>query len=304
MGKMYDTLVRYRREQQADTKQTEKSLYAELFQKSTQAEIREARVKEHVDSNSPGVNNLTQDSPPLAFFSQEQDHKPAEESSIDQSIVVFYEPLSSYAEQFRILRSRLRKFAQENQQKSLLVLSTCAQEGKSFTAANLAISISQVSKSPVFLIDADLRRPSLQKMFGLKTNKGLADYLSENATLDEVIYKIGIDGFYFIPVGDIPHNPAELIATDRLKLLFDEIKNKCIDHWLIIDSSPLISTSEPSIISEYVNGSILIIQAEETDKKLVKNALSTIDAGKLLGVVLNRVLYQPKNYYYYPTQKK
>ena len=304
MGKMYDTLVKSRREQPQDTKQTDKSLFNKIFQKTNEPEISDAHVKQQADPNAAVAQKPSAASPSLPIVSSEQYQKPAEESGIDPRMIVYYEPRSKEAEQFRILRARLRKFAQDKQHEILLVLGTCPQEGKSFIASNLAISIAQAGTSPVLLLDGDLRKPTLHKLFGLTAARGLTDYLTGNATFEEVIYTTEVNGLQVIPAGDIPHNPAELIASARMQLLLNDIKTNFSTCWLIIDSPPVISTPEPAILIEHADGFIYVIQADKTDKKLVKDALSKIDNNKLLGVVFNRIAYQPHNYYYYHTDKK
>jgi protein-tyrosine kinase len=304
MGKMYDTLVRSQRDGQQASKQADKSLFNKLFQKTLESENSDTSVLQQADRAATKVQQLPETSPPLAILYREHEHKPAEESGIDPRLLVYYEPRSKEAEQFRILRARLRKFAQDKQHKVLLVLGTCPQEGKSFIASNLAISTAQADQSPILLMDGDLRRPNLHNLFGLTVAKGLADYLAGNASFDEIVYTTDIAGLYIIPAGEIPHNPAELIASDRMKLLLNDIKTNFSPCWLIIDSPPVISTPEPAILIEHVDGFIYVIQADKTDKKLVKDSLSQIDTNKLLGVVLNRITYQAHHYYYYTDQRK
>ena len=224
MGKMYDTLVRSQREGQQNSKQADKSLFNKLFQKTIEPETSDASVQQQVDPAAIEVHKPLETAPSLSILHREQGRKPVEESGIDTRMIVYYEPRSKEAEQFRILRSRLREFAKDKQHKLLLVLGTCPQEGKSFIASNLAISIAQAGNSPVLLMDGDLRRPSIHKLFGLTTAKGLADYLAGNANFDEIVCVTGEAGLYVIPAGDIPHNPTELIASERMKLLLNDIK--------------------------------------------------------------------------------
>jgi protein-tyrosine kinase len=304
MGKMYDTLVKSRREQPHDITQTDKSLFNKIFQKTNEPEVSDAHITQPAEPNAAVAQKPSVASPSLPIVSNEQYQKPAEESGIDPRMIVYYEPRSKESEQFRILRARLRKFAQDKQHVILLVLGTCPQEGKSFIASNLAISIAQAGTSPVLLLDGDLRKPTLHKLFGLTAARGLTDYLTGNATFEEVIYTTEVNGLQVIPAGDIPHNPAELIASARMQLLLNDIKTNFSTCWLIIDSPPVISTPEPAILIEHADGFIYVIQADKTDKKLVKEALSKIDNNKLLGVVFNRIAHQLHNYYYYQTDKK
>jgi len=304
MGKIYDTIVRSRREQPENSKHTDRDFLNRLFQKNSEPLPGNKSLQEESSANIPPAQNIADSSSVRSMLSIEPKQIPPEDSGIDPHMITFYEPRSKSAEQFRILRSRLRKFVQDKQFKTLLVLGTCPQEGKSFIASNLAISIAQVGKSPVVLMDGDLRRPNIHKLFGLTVVKGLADYLACNANFDEIVHATDVAELYVIPSGDIPHNPAELIASDRLKLLLNSIKTHFSTCWLIIDSPPVISTTEPAILIEHADGFIYVIQADKTDKTLVKDALSKTDAGKLFGLVFNRAAHQPHNYYYYNIDKK
>lgn len=304
MGKIYNTIVRSLREQPENLKYTDRNFFNRLFQNNSEPLPGNNSLQEESGANIPQTQKLSDSSSVRSIVSIEPKQIPLEDSGIDPHMITFYEPRSKATEQFRILRARLRKFVQDKQFKILLVLGTCPQEGKSFVASNLAISMAQADTSPVLLMDGDLRRPSLHKLFGLTVVKGLADYLAGNASFDEIVHVTDVAELYVIPSGDIPHNPAELIVSDRLKLLLNTIKTNFSTCWLIIDSPPVISTTEPAILLEHADGFIYVIQADKTDKNLVKDALSKIDAGKLFGLVFNRAANQPDNYYYYNIDKK
>lgn len=304
MGKIYNTIVRSRREQPENLTHTDRNFFNRLFQKNSEPLPSNKTLQEESSANIPQTQKLSDSSSVRSIVSTEPKQIPPEDSGIDTHMITFYEPRSKDAEQFRILRARLRKFVQDKPHKILLVLGTCPQEGKSFMASNLAISIAQAGNSPVLLMDGDLRNPSLHKLFGLTVVKGLADYLACNASFDEIVHSTDVAELYVLPSGDIPHNPAELISSDRMKLLLDDIKINFSTCWLIIDSPPVISTPEPAILIEHADGFIYVIQADKTDKKLVKDSLSQIDTNKLLGVVFNRIAYQAHNYYYYTDKTK
>jgi capsular exopolysaccharide synthesis family protein len=303
MGKIYNTIVRSRREQPEDLKHTDRNFFNRLFQKNSNPLSSNKTIPEESSTNIPPDQKLFNPSSVQAMIFIEPKQISLEDSGIDSRMITFYEPRSKAAEQFRILRARLRNFGQDSKFKTLLVLSTFPQEGKSFIAANLAISIAQVGKSPVVLFDGDLRKPSLHKLFGLTVVKGLADYLADNASFDEILHATDVAGLYLIPAGDIPHNPAELMASDRLKLLLNSIKTNFSSCWLILDSPPVISTTEHVILTEHADGFIYVIQADKTDRSLIKDALGKIDTNKLLGVVFNRTDHKTHGYYYYHPDK-
>ena len=300
MGKIYDTLVRSRRELKKFPQ--EDKLFNDLFLKKREQERQAPPHPEEAKQKA-----VQQQERPVASVRSTAltgYQVPAHESGIDQRMLVYYEPRSGVAEQFRIIRARLRRFAQDKQHKTLLVSSTKPQEGKSFVAANLAISIAQEAKSPVLLIDGDLRKPSVHKLFGLSAVRGFADYLMGEASLEEITRATEIEGLYLLPAGAPPANPAELISSQLLKSMLDEVKTKYGECWIIFDSTPIESTPEPTILIEHADGCIFVVQADSADRKLIKDAVGELDGNKILGVVFNRANYHLTPYYYYPQKVK
>ncbi|MGA9768299.1 MAG: polysaccharide biosynthesis tyrosine autokinase [Blastocatellia bacterium] len=220
---------------------------------------------------------------------------------IMNSQLVSLDTRSSAAEAYRVLRTSVLLSAAGQPPKTILVTSGQPGEGKTTTAINTAISLSQLGAS-VLIIDCDLRRPTTHKVLGVDHIQGLSTYLSRSdVTLDEVIQKLPIENLSLLPCGPIPPNPAELIISDRMKEMLKELTDR-YDH-IIIDSPPLINVTDPVILSTMVDGVILVVHGGKSTRDIVRRArqeLSTVGA-KIFGVVLNNVDLRREGYdsYYY-----
>ncbi len=208
--------------------------------------------------------------------------------------------LSSVVEAYRMLRTSVLLSTAGTPPKTILVTSSRPGEGKTTTAVNTAISLAQLGVS-VLLIDADLRRPAVHKAFKIPHTRGISNYLSSNTPIENLIIRLPIQNLSVLPCGPIPPNPAELISSDRMKDLL-RILSEQYDH-ILIDSPPLISVTDPVILSTMVDGSILVVQSGRSTRDLVRRArqeLSGVGA-KIFGVVLNNVDVKREGYddYYY-----
>jgi len=203
--------------------------------------------------------------------------------------------LSSVVESYRMLRTSVLLSTAGAPPKTILVTSSQPGEGKTTTAVNTAISLSQLGAS-VLLIDADLRRPAVHKAFKIPPTRGISNYLSSHTPLENLIVKLPIPNLSVLPCGPIPPNPAELISSDRMKDLLRNLGQQ-FDH-ILIDSPPLISVTDPVILSTMVDGSILVVQAGKTTRELVRRARRELGGvgAKIFGVVLNNVNVKREGY--------
>ncbi len=212
---------------------------------------------------------------------------------IDPVLVSGLEPQSIEAEQFRLLKNNILFPEKGNPPKSIMVTSFSPSEGKSFVAANLAISIAQNIDEHVLLMDCDLRSPSIQPMFGLEDNPGLSEYLSDGKPLSSLLVKTFLDKLTILPAGKIPANPSELLSSDRMKKLILEIKSRYSDRYIIFDTPPPLLTSETNAISRQVDGIIIVIKQGKTRKKEVLDLIDVYGKEKILGVVCNFARKRP-----------
>jgi polysaccharide biosynthesis transport protein len=208
---------------------------------------------------------------------------------------------SSAAEAYRILRTSVLLSSAGKPPKTILVTSGQPGEGKTTTAVNTAISLSQLGAS-VLIIDCDMRKPSTHKILGADNMRGLSTYLSRSITADGLIQKLQMPNLSLIPCGPIPPNPAELISSERMKRLLTDLSDR-YDH-IILDSPPLMNVTDPVILSTIVDGVILVVHGGKSTRDVVRRARHDLDAvgAKVFGVVLNNVDLRREgydNYYYY-----
>ena len=212
------------------------------------------------------------------------------------------------AEQFRRLRTYIIKPGMENSPKTILVTSAMAGEGKSLIAINLAITIATELHSHALIVDCDLRNPSLSRWFGFQEKKGLSDYLRGEAELPDLLVKTSVDKLSILPGGALQDNPVELIGSKKMKSLVADLKARYDDRYIILDSSPLLATTEPSVLNEMVDGILLVIKSGDTPRESIQQALKLLDKKKIIGVVLNNLEFKTEamirryfgtNRYYY-----
>lgn len=209
-----------------------------------------------------------------------------------------FDSRSTAAEAYRVLRTSVLLSAAGSPPKTILVTSGQAGEGKTTTTINTAISLAQLNAS-VLVIDADLRRPSAHKMFGIQSTRGLSTYLSRDVDLKSLIQKLEIPNLSLLPCGAIPPNPAELISSQKMKNMIKELSAH-YDH-ILIDSPPLMNVTDPVILSTLVDGVILVVHGGKSNKHVIQRTrreLMNVGA-KIFGVVLNNVDLKREGYDYY-----
>lgn len=208
---------------------------------------------------------------------------------IDPRIAIIASPASAAAEQYRKLRTRVLGAARERSGKTVLVASSGIGEGKTTTALNLAIAIAQELDYTVLLVDADLRRPSVHTMLGIRPERGLSDYLQGNAALEDILVHTGLGKLVVLPAGKSPENPAELLASNRMAELIRELKERYADRYIVFDTAPLLAAADTVSLARHMDGIVMVIQAERTAPAEAQKALALLGAVPVLGAVLNNV---------------
>ncbi|MGH9841367.1 MAG: GumC family protein [Blastocatellia bacterium] len=209
--------------------------------------------------------------------------------------LVTLDQLSSVVEAYRMLRTSVLLSAAGNPPKTILFTSGQPGEGKTTTAINTAISLSQLGAS-VLLIDADLRRPTVHRVFKMNPTHGLSTFLSRQVDVEPLIQNLWVPNLSVLPCGPIPPNPAELISSERMKELLRQLTGK-FDH-ILIDSPPLTNVTDPVILSTMVDGVILVVQAGRSTRDLVRRARTELTSvgAKIFGVVLNNLDIKREGY--------
>jgi exopolysaccharide/PEP-CTERM locus tyrosine autokinase len=206
---------------------------------------------------------------------------------IDPMLVTGLSPQSMESEQFRLLKNNILFPEKGTVPKCIMITSTTPGEGKSFVAANLAISLSQSIDEYVLLMDCDLRSPTIHSMFGYNDTYGLSEYLSKAKPLSSLLVNSFLDKLTILPAGQIPSNPSELLSSEQMRRLIHEVKLRYSDRYIIIDTPPPSLTSETSVISRQVDGIVIVIKQGQTRKKDILNVIDIYGREKILGVVYN-----------------
>lgn len=204
-------------------------------------------------------------------------------------------------ESFKTLRSNLIFALSTRKSKVVAVSSALPSEGKSTIAANLAITLAQTD-SKVLFIDADLRKPVQHKVFKLKNKTGLSTLLSGIHSFKEVLNSQVIPNLDVLTSGPIPPNPSEMLASDNMKVLLDELA-KFYDY-IIIDTAPINIVSDTLNMMNYIAGVVMIARQGGTPRDDFEKALNSIEFadGHVLGVVIGRAGGKNKSYYKYKSK--
>lgn len=225
---------------------------------------------------------------------------------MQNEIITFTSPKASVSEVFRTLRTNVQFMNASNDQKSILFTSTQAGDGKSWIAANLAITFAQAGKK-VILVDTDMRRGRQHNIFELPNNKGLSNYLilsvkDSQEVLGEYIQPTMVDNLFVITAGIVPPNPSELLTSKKMVDLIHTLEN--IADIVIFDSTPSTMVTDAMVISRYVGSTIIVASHKKTKMETLKQIKRNIEnvGGKVAGVILNKVPLSKKEYgrgYYY-----
>jgi len=203
------------------------------------------------------------------------------------SVFLNAKPGEGGPERFRTLRSRLYKIASTRTLKKVLITSAVAGEGKTFVASNLAQSIIQQPELRVLLIDADLRSSRQHLLYAAQSCPGLSDYLRGEADEYAVTQKGMSENLFLIPGGNLVSNPSELLLSERMKQLLNNVST--VFDWIILDSPPTLPVHDASVLADMVDGVLFVVKAGSTDAEIVERTVAEFQDKNLLGVVLNQV---------------
>ena len=221
------------------------------------------------------------------------------DSKIDARIITYFDPKALISEQYKILRTNVLSAHKGKALKVLAVTSSIHQEGKTVTSLNLAVTLAQSIKKPkVLLLDADMRRGRLVKYLGVDHPDGLSDVLTGQKNVGDVLFNLDIDNLNFMTSGGVPHNPVELLDSDAMSALINDLKKQF--DYIIIDTPPIISVTDAGIIGSQADGVLMVIQAGRTQRGIVRRAIELLHQAhvRILGHVLTNVEYHLPEYIY------
>jgi capsular exopolysaccharide synthesis family protein len=201
-------------------------------------------------------------------------------------VVTLSQPSSPAAEQYRVLRYRLECLARSGI-KSLAFTSPQSGDGKTTTAVNAALALGKGGRNRVVLVDADLRRPGVAGLLGLRANKGLCEVVAGRAGLDDCLWRFGADELYVLPAGNPPNDLSDTLFDPRLGDLLGLLKQRF--DFVIVDTPPVLALADVPTLSRDLDGAVLIVRAGVTPKELVNSAIDALYGVTVHGVVLNHV---------------
>lgn len=195
----------------------------------------------------------------------------------------------AFGEAYRILRTQVLQRMQEKSWSCLAITSPGINEGKTLTAINLAISLALEINYTVLLVDADLRHPTIHTYFGLDAQRGLSDYLTSDASLNELlIHPAHVPRFVILPGGKALANSSEMLSSTRMARLVDELKSRYPSRIILFDLPPLLSAADTLAFSPYVDAALLVIEEGKTRTQDLQHALGLLHNTNLIGTVLNK----------------
>lgn len=217
---------------------------------------------------------------------------------ISACIVTQHDPKSPVAEAYRSLRTNFQFATLRKASKTIMVTSSLPGEGKTTTAVNFAVTMSDLGKR-VVIMDTDLRRPNVHRALGMKRGPGLADVLRSEAELTDVILPTQTENLWMISSGRVPPNPSELINSEKMAQVMREL-GKSFDV-VICDAPSTLVVTDPVILATHVDSIILVVSVNRTRRETVLRAKKIIETAnpKIAGVVLNGLKATSRHYYYY-----
>jgi succinoglycan biosynthesis transport protein ExoP len=219
--------------------------------------------------------------------------------SYPEKLVAARHPLSPITEAYRVLRTNIQFSSVDRPLRTIMVTSPGPTEGKSITLANLAVVMAQ-SGLRVILVDTDLRRPVLHKVFDLSNNHGLCDAILQPTVLwTDLLQPTTIDNLRLLTSGALPPNPAELLGSQRMRTMVEDLKQQA--DVVLFDSPPSLVVADAAILAAHLEGVLVVNDAGHTRRNMAKQGVEELQRvrANMLGVVLNQMSSRESSYYYY-----
>jgi capsular exopolysaccharide synthesis family protein len=259
-------------------------------------------LERHDKENTVRLEDLKQELPKRLVV-QEPEESVAKEAVLKRefsaSLVTLKDPDSADAESFKILRGQILFPRGRPVPKSILVTSALPGEGKTYVAANLALTLALSIDEHVVAIDTDLRRPKLHRQFGYRNTRGLHDYLVGGVRLEDLILESGVQKLSLLPAGKIARNATELLSSNMMATFLDAVKEKFKNWFVVIDSPPCHIMAETRSLIQHVDGIVFVVMANKIPRKDIEKAIDNLGRDKILGIVFNGYEQVRKSYYRY-----
>ncbi|MBW1983008.1 MAG: CpsD/CapB family tyrosine-protein kinase [Deltaproteobacteria bacterium] len=270
--------------------------FSDALEKSRASAARTDQTKrssQQASLSARAIDELRLDTKPKV---EPQEQAVAFSGKVDPRLVCFTEPASPAAESFKLLRAKIFTNTRQQEIRTLIVTSPQPFDGKSLVAANLAMTIARGINEHVLLIDADMRRPSLHKIFGLQVSQGLFEYLRQGTSIEPYLTKTPVAKLVLVPAGMNPQDPSELLSSDKMRTLLQELRDRYSDRYIIIDAPPASFAAESKFLVHMSDATLLVVRSGKTRLQATKEAIKNLVEEKILGVVFNADPAHAKTY--------
>ncbi|MDQ3636625.1 MAG: CpsD/CapB family tyrosine-protein kinase [Actinomycetota bacterium] len=220
-----------------------------------------------------------------------------DQGDLSERLVTLLDPLGVAAEAYRTLRTNIFYSVADTPPKVIVMTSPGPQEGKSTTCANLGVVLAQADQSTL-IVDCDLRKPVVHRVFGTRNVYGLMNVLAGERDLESV-WQQPVENLKILTVGPIPLNPAEVLSSKRFAEFLDQVRKRF--DYVLVDAPPVQLVSDPTIIATQGDAVLLVLDAQNTRKGAVRQAVRSMEAvgAHVLGTVMNNVKSSKAGYYGY-----
>jgi len=222
----------------------------------------------------------------------------------DPKLIACTAPKSIDAESFKTLKAQILFRKDGSTPRIILVTSAFPGEGKTFVAANLAVTFAKGVNEHSLFVDCDFHHPDAHRMLGYSNRVGLQDYLSGKMELSELLIRTKIDKLSLLTAGSPTPNPSELLSSTMMKEFFKEVKERYQDRYVVVDCAPSHIMAEVSVLANYVDSVIFVVMAHKTSKAVIRECIEKLGKEKIIGIVFNRHDRVNETYYKKYYQKK
>ncbi len=209
-------------------------------------------------------------------------------------LVTLSDPGSVPSEQYGILALKMKQWMEQHNGRLLAMTSSAGGEGKSMSAVNLSLALSSLIEEPVLLVDADLRRPRVHEYLGLEPSLGFSQLLQGTGDIEKSLMKV--EGLHVIPGGPVPRDPVGLLSSRRANEIFASLRERF--RLVVLDSPPIMPIADSHILASVADGVLMVVRARCTRRELFRRAIDNLDAGNVLGVLMNDVEFRDTRYAY------
>ena len=212
----------------------------------------------------------------------------------DKGMLVPEVSQSQLAEEYRIVKRPILDNVEGQDSNGIeranlvLVTSSLPGEGKTYTAANLALSIATERDKTVMLIDGDVAKPSISKLFGIESKKGLIDLIEGEVSFQDVVLRTDIPNLSIMPAGKLHEQSTEILASSAMKKLISEISSRYKDRVIIIDSPPLLAATQGAVLASLVGQVVMVVESDKTPQHIINEAVEKLSSCEVVGCVLNK----------------